>query len=261
LPKRVRSESDGSDRKRALAGGGGEGTTAAGDERRRSAMNGGEVRRRRTLTRVLVHGLGRGRHLRVAREATKRPGAAAVVETRRRGRTTRRHGSGIPARSLGRHGARARQQTARACSSPPGAAPERLPDDEAAAQAGIRRRRQKLGFWLRRHTTCRGGGSAGGVQGAAGGLNSPERSLGVRATHRRRTRWWRGTRPSPGRTRRGGRDDGWDPTVSDSGAARAEGKRAGEAWAGRPTGPGGCCAAALRGWRWPLGRRWAAAAD
>jgi hypothetical protein len=74
----------------------------------------------------------------------------------------------------------------RACSSPLGPAPERLPYDEAAAEAGIRRRRRKLGFWLRRRTAGKGGGSGGGVQGAAGGLNSPEGSLGVRATHRRR---------------------------------------------------------------------------
>jgi hypothetical protein len=45
-------------------------------------MSGGGVRRR-TLTRALVHGLGCGAHLPVAREAAKRAGAAAVTETRR----------------------------------------------------------------------------------------------------------------------------------------------------------------------------------
>jgi hypothetical protein len=109
-------------------------------------------------------------HLREARRPAERPGAAGAVEMRRGGQSSWRRGSRTPMRSLGRHGARARRRTTRVCCSPPGAAPERLPDGETAATVRIRRRR-RLGFaggaWAGE------GGSGGGTPGAARGLNSP----------------------------------------------------------------------------------------
>jgi hypothetical protein len=124
---------------------------AGGEGRRRPVMSSGGVRRR-TLTRALVLGLGRGAHLRVARESAKRQGAAAAAETRQRGRATRRHGSGTLARPLGCYGAPTRQQTTAVCSSPPGAALGQLHVNETAAEARNRRRRRKLGFRLWRRT-------------------------------------------------------------------------------------------------------------
>jgi hypothetical protein len=91
------------------------------------------------------------------REAVKLPRAAAAAERRRGGRSARRRGSRSPARLPGQRGARARQQTARAGCSPPGAGLGRLRDDETAVEAGKQRRRQDARFpaaaqdsgWLR----------------------------------------------------------------------------------------------------------------
>jgi hypothetical protein len=91
-------------------------------------------------------GLGRGAHLRVARESAKPTGTAVTAATRRSGRMTRRRGSGAPERTSGCYDAPTPQQTTPACSSPPGAALGQLHVDETAAEAGNRRRRQELGF-------------------------------------------------------------------------------------------------------------------
>jgi hypothetical protein len=120
-------------------------------------------------------------HLREARRQAKLLEATTAAEMRRGGWSMRRRGSRTPARSLGRHGARAQQQAARAGCSPPGAAPERLPDDETTATTSNRRRPQ---LWFASARVSEGGGSGEGVQGAAVALNSPGGSLGVRATHR-----------------------------------------------------------------------------
>jgi hypothetical protein len=102
---------------------------AAGDERRQA--------RRRTRSRVLVHELKRGRHLREAREQAKLAGVEGAAETRRRGRTTRRCGSRTPARSLGQRGARGRRQATPAGSSPPCASSSVLLDGETTTTVRI----------------------------------------------------------------------------------------------------------------------------
>jgi hypothetical protein len=79
--------------------------------------------------------LGRGELLRAARGTTKQLGAAGAAEMRRSGRTTRRHGSGPPARASGCYGVRERRQATRAGSSPPDADLGRLHDDETATTA------------------------------------------------------------------------------------------------------------------------------
>jgi hypothetical protein len=89
-----------------LASGGAVGSVG---QRRRPAVGGGGARRR-SRTRAPGHDLKHREHLRVAREAAKLLEAARAATTRRSDRTTRRRGTGTPARSLGRHGARARQQ-------------------------------------------------------------------------------------------------------------------------------------------------------
>jgi hypothetical protein len=84
-------------------------TAAAGDEGRRSSPAGPQ-------SRVPVHELRRGRHLREEREQAKLTGAAVATETRRSGRSTRQRGTRTPARSQGCSGAQAGQQAARAAS-------------------------------------------------------------------------------------------------------------------------------------------------
>jgi hypothetical protein len=80
---------------------------AAGDEGRRSSPAGPQ-------SRVPVHELRRGRHLREARDQAKLTGAVVAAETRRSSRSTWRRGTQTPARSQGCSGAQAGQQAARA---------------------------------------------------------------------------------------------------------------------------------------------------
>jgi hypothetical protein len=129
----------------------------------------GSRARWRTRSRAPEHDSRRGEHLRVVHEAAKLLEAARAAATRRSDWTTRRRGSGTPARSPGRYGAQGRRQTARAGCSPPGTGLGRLCDDETAAEAGIQRRRRKLGFGSGGARAGKGGGSGEGVQGAEGG--------------------------------------------------------------------------------------------
>jgi hypothetical protein len=137
------------------------GTLASGEAAGASADGGDRrwARRRQTLTRALVPGLARGRHLPAARGAAKPTGAARAAATRWSGGTTRRRGKEDPARSLGRRGSRDRQRTAPVRSSPPGAALGQLHVDATAAETRNQRRLRKtrvrvpavLGAWRLGH--------------------------------------------------------------------------------------------------------------
>jgi hypothetical protein len=207
---------------RALSGGG----------RRWPVASSGRARRR-TRSRALGHDLKHGEHLRVAREAAKLLEAARAAATQRSDRMTRWCGTGTPARSLGRHGARARQQAAQDGSLPPCADPGWLTTTRQRRWRGFNCGGGNLGFRVPVHEGLAARARVEEVQGRRPAINSPGGFLGVRAmrgdTCLGRTQGRR--RRSPGRTRRKVGDDRWAPLVSDSGRGQRRRGMAAVAWA------------------------------
>jgi hypothetical protein len=131
-----------------------------------------------------------------------------------------------PARLLGRHGARARPQTAQGGSIPPCAAPGWLTTTRQRRRRGNNGGgKLGLGFrWLAVRARAAAIARVGTSRGRRAAINSPSgppwragQAKGACAA----LTWWQ--RWSPGRRRRGGGDDRWGPRVSD--CARG--------WAGR----------------------------
>jgi hypothetical protein len=118
--------------------------------------------------------LGCRAHLRVVRESAKGLEAAEAAATRHSGWTTRRRGSGTPARALRCYGARTRQQATPVCSSPLGAALGQLHVDETAATARNRRWRRELEFRVSAaHEARAARARVGKDPGGGAALNSP----------------------------------------------------------------------------------------
>jgi hypothetical protein len=162
-----------------LASGGAVGSVG---QRRRPAVGGGGARRR-SRTRAPGHDLKHREHLRVAREAAKLLEVARAATTRRSDRTTRRRGTGTSARSLGRHGARARQQVVQDDSLPLCADPGWLTATRQRRRRGFNGGGGNLGFQVPAHEGLAARARLEEFQGRRPAINSLGRTLGVRATH------------------------------------------------------------------------------
>jgi hypothetical protein len=131
-----------------------------------------------------------------------------------------------PARFLGRHGARARPQTAQGGSIPPCAAPRWLTATRQRRRWGKNGGGGELGlgfWWLAVRARAAAMARVGTSKGRRMDINSPS-GPSWHAGHAKgactaRTRQRR--RQSPDRRRRGGGDDRWGPRVSDCARGRA----------------------------------------